>query len=167
MDVMDFRRLRVGQGFDSHRFIEGRRLRLAGVDIPYDRGLDGHSDADAVIHAVIDALLGGIGFGSIGELFPPDNPKYKDADSIQLLLVVNDVIREQWDIVNIDATIIAQQPRLNPFISRMRATLAAALQLEADQVGLKAKTAENMGALGRVEGIAVLANALLYKVRDE
>lgn len=155
---------RVGQGFDSHRYVDGRPLILGGVQIPYEQGLKGHSDADAAIHAVVDAILGAIGFGSIGQLFPPDDPKFKDADSKTFLLLVMKLLSDQhWQVVNLDLTIIAQQPRLQPFVNSMRATLAALINIQPESVSVKVKSAEHMGALGRVEGVAVLCNCLLYQ----
>jgi len=154
--------LRIGEGYDIHRLKEGRRLVLGGVAIPHEKGLDGHSDADALIHAVIDALLGAAGLGDIGSHFPDTDPAYKDKDSTELLLNVVQMIEEKgFRPVNLDATIVAQRPKLAPYIEKMRDRLAGLLGLEAACVNVKAKTHEGLGALGREEGIAARAVVLI------
>jgi len=154
--------VRTGIGFDSHRFAEGRRLILGGVTIPYPRGLAGHSDADALCHAVADALLGAAAEGDIGSHFPDTDPRWKDACSLDLLRRVAELLRSrEFTILNIDATVVAQEPRLAGHVGDMRANLAAAVDLQAGQVSVKASTAEGMGALGRGEGIAVQAVATI------
>lgn len=147
---------RVGIGYDSHRFAEGRRLVLGGVEIPHERGLAGHSDADVVTHAVIDALLGACGAGDIGERFPPSDERWRDADSIELLATV----LEQIDAgpVNVDVTVICEQPRLGPHRDAIRTRLGEALGAP---VSVKATTNEGMGAIGRGEGVAAIAVALV------
>jgi 2-C-methyl-D-erythritol 2,4-cyclodiphosphate synthase len=144
----------VGIGYDSHRFAAGRRLVLGGVEIDHDRGLAGHSDADALAHAVIDALLGAAGKGDIGTLFPNDDPRWRDADSIDLLRTVVGTIAGR--IVNIDATVVCEQPRLAPFKAAMERTIAEATSA---RVTVKATTNEGMGWIGRDEGIACIAVA--------
>src|SRR5262245_55158645 len=147
---------RVGIGYDSHRLVEGRRLILGGVEIPHDRGLDGHSDADVLTHAVIDALLGACGLGDLGTLFPTDEEQWRDADSFDLLKIA--IGRLTGRPVNIDATLICESPRLGEFRPEMERNLAAALSTS---VSVKATTNEGMGALGRGEGIACMAVALV------
>jgi 2-C-methyl-D-erythritol 2,4-cyclodiphosphate synthase len=144
----------VGIGYDSHRFAAGRRLVLGGVEIDHDRGLAGHSDADVLVHAVIDALLGAAGKGDIGTLFPDDDPRWRDADSIDLLRTVVGTIAGR--IVNIDATVVCEQPRLGPYKAEMERTIAEATSA---RVTVKATTNEGMGWIGRDEGIACIAVA--------
>lgn len=154
--------MRIGQGFDVHRLEPGRRLVIGGVEIPFDRGLAGHSDADVLLHAVTDALLGAAGLGDIGRHFPDTDPAYKDADSRALLRRAAASVRQAGFVVaNVDATVIAQAPRLAPHIPAMRANVAADLGIAPEQVNVKAKTAERLGAIGRGEGIAAEAVALL------
>jgi len=153
---------RVGQGFDSHALVAGRKLIIGGVDIPHAKGLAGHSDADVLIHALCDALLGAAALGDIGRHFPDTDPKYKNADSRTLLRAVAQKVREAgYDIANVDATVIAEAPKLAPHIPAMVKNLAADLGVGEREVNVKAKTAEKMGALGRGEGIAAQAIALL------
>ncbi|RPI47468.1 MAG: 2-C-methyl-D-erythritol 2,4-cyclodiphosphate synthase [Betaproteobacteria bacterium] len=153
--------MRVGQGFDVHALVPGRRLVIGGVEIPYEKGLAGHSDADVLIHAVCDALLGAAGLGDIGRHFPDTDPQFRDADSTVLLgEVVRKVAAGGWRVVNVDATIIAQAPRMAPYIGRMQEILRANLDAEC-AVNSKAKTTEKLGAIGRGEGIAAEAVALL------
>jgi 2-C-methyl-D-erythritol 2,4-cyclodiphosphate synthase len=153
---------RIGQGFDSHALAAGRRLVIGGVEIAHAKGLAGHSDADVLIHAICDALLGAAALGDIGRHFPDSDPKYKDADSRALLRAVAKKVREAgYDIANVDATVIAEAPRLAPHIPAMVKNLAADLGVGEREVNVKAKTAEKMGALGRGEGIAAQAIALL------
>jgi 2-C-methyl-D-erythritol 2,4-cyclodiphosphate synthase len=157
--------VRAGIGYDSHRFAAGRPLVLGGIHIPYERGLAGHSDADALLHAVADALLGAAALGDIGTHFPDTDNQWKDADSRNLLGAVGEKISSMgYRVENIDATIIAEEPRLSPYIAEMRKTIAGILQIETTQVSIKGKTNEKMGWLGRSEGIACLAVATLDKI---
>ncbi len=154
--------MRVGIGYDSHRFADGRALVLGGVQVPYDRGLIGHSDADAVAHALTDAILGAAAAGNIGRLFPDTDPRWKDANSLELLRAAYEVVRARgFRLVQADITIIAEQPKLGPYLDDMAATLAAQVDVQANDVGVKAKTNEGMGFIGRGEGIAVIAVATL------
>jgi len=154
--------LRIGQGFDVHAFAEGRKLIIGGVEIPYERGLLGHSDADVLLHAICDALLGAAALGDIGKHFPDTDPRYKGADSRALLRHVAALIRERGcKVQNVDATIIAQAPRMAPHISSMAANIAADLEMSVDSVNVKATTTEKLGFTGRGEGIAAQAICLL------
>jgi len=154
--------VRIGQGFDVHALVKGRKLIVGGVSIPFDKGLAGHSDADVLIHAVCDALLGAAALGDIGRHFPDTDPKYRGADSRVLLREVAGKVREAgFSIANLDATIIAEAPKMAPHIPAMVANLAADLGVRPGQVNVKAKTAERLGAIGRGEGIAAEAIALL------
>lgn len=154
--------LRIGHGFDVHQFAEGRRCILGGVDVPSDRGLLGHSDADVLAHALADAILGAARLGDIGKLFPDTDPAYAGADSLVLLSNVADLVRrEGFVVVDADCTIAAQAPKLAPYREQMRANLAAALGVDVEQVGVKATTTERLGFVGREEGIAAWAVALL------
>ena len=154
--------MRIGHGYDVHRLIAGRKLILGGVEIPYILGLDGHSDADVLLHAVMDALLGAAALGDIGHLFPDTDPAYKDISSLKLLAVVAARIREKgYEIGNIDATVIAQKPKLAPFIEAMRKETARVLQIDPDRLNIKATTEERLGFSGREEGIAAHAVCLL------
>jgi 2-C-methyl-D-erythritol 2,4-cyclodiphosphate synthase len=157
--------IRVGFGYDSHRFKKGRALVLGGVEIPHPRGLDGHSDADALCHAVIDALLGAAGLGDIGEHFPDSDARYKGADSLRLLAETRRWLGRRRTVVNVDATVLAEEPKLGPYKNRMRAKLARVLGVSVGQVSVKAKTNEKMGFVGRREGIAVLAVAAIEEKR--
>jgi len=160
--------IRVGTGYDLHRFGEGRRLILAGVCLEGERGLVGHSDADVVTHAVIDALLGAAGLGDIGTHFPPDDPRFAAADSIGLLREVIGMLAERaWRVVNIDTTVIAERPRLAPCIPAMRSTLAESLGINVQCVSIKAKTNEGVGVLGAGEAIAAIAVALISRGAPE
>lgn len=153
---------RIGQGFDVHAFVEGRPLVIGGVTIPHTHGLAGHSDADVLTHAVCDALLGAAAVGDIGVHFPDTEPAYKDANSLDLLRRVGEMIGERaFKIVNIDATVIAQMPKIMPHAATMRENLASALGIDEDRVSIKATTSEGLGFTGRGEGIAALAVALL------
>lgn len=157
--------MRVGQGYDSHRFAEGRRLVLGGVEIPFEKGLIGHSDADAVAHAVTDALLGAVALGDIGTHFPPSDPRWKDADSIELLRSATALLTERnYQVVNVDVTVICEAPRIGPHTAAMRERLAEAIGIESDQVSVKATTNERMGWIGRGEGIAAMAVALVDRL---
>ena len=154
--------MRIGQGFDAHALVAGRRLVIGGVEIPHETGLAGHSDADVLIHALCDALLGAAGLGDIGAHFPDSDARYKDIDSRKLLREVAQLLdRKKLRVVNVDATIIAQAPKMAPHISAMRANLASDLGIAADAVNIKAKTTERLGFVGRGEGIAADAVALL------
>jgi len=154
--------IRVGIGIDFHRFAPNRKLILGGVEIRYKLGLAGHSDADVLTHAICDALLGAAGLGDIGGHFPDNDPRYKNIASLELLLQVGRMLREgNYKIVNIDATVIAQEPRLGPFIPKMGENLAAVLDLAPERVSIKATTPESMGPIGRKEGIAAYAVCLI------
>jgi 2-C-methyl-D-erythritol 2,4-cyclodiphosphate synthase len=154
--------IRVGIGYDSHRFAEGRRLVLGGVTIPHSHGLAGHSDADAVAHALTDAILGAAGAGNIGQLFPDTDPQWKDADSMELLRTAHELVRGRGlALAQADLSIITELPRLGPHLSAMGAALAGRLGLATGAVNVKAKTNEAMGFIGRGEGLAVIAVALL------
>jgi len=154
--------MRIGQGFDAHALVTGRKLVIGGVEIPHETGLAGHSDADVLIHALCDALLGAAGLGDIGAHFPDSDARYKDIDSRKLLREVAQLLdRKKLRVVNVDATIIAQAPKMAPHISAMRANLASDLGIAADAVNIKAKTTERLGFVGRGEGIAADAVALL------
>ena len=158
--------MRIGHGYDVHRLIAGRKLVLGGVEIPYILGLDGHSDADVLLHAIMDALLGAAALGDIGRLFPDTDPAYKGISSVLLLETVAAKIREAgYKVGNVDATVIAQKPKLAPHIPAMREIVARALGLDLDQINIKATTEEHLGFSGREEGIAAHAVCLLEKSR--
>ena len=155
--------IRIGHGYDVHRLTEGRPLILGGVHIPYERGLLGHSDADVLLHAIMDALLGAEALGDIGKHFPDTNPAYAGISSITLLEQVGALLREHgFHIGNIDATIIAQRPKMAPYREQMRQNIANALQIDLSQIGVKATTEEGLGFTGAGEGISSQAIALLY-----
>ena len=157
--------LRMGHGYDVHRLTAGRPLILGGVHVPYDRGLDGHSDADVLTHAVMDALLGAAALGDIGQHFPDNDPEYAGADSLQLAQHVARIMREKgWKIVNIDSTLLCQKPKLAPYIPAMRENLAAAFGMPVDAVSVKATTEEHLGFTGEGLGIAAHAVALIEKL---
>ena len=157
-------KLRIGQGYDVHAFAEGRKLIIGGVEIPYERGLDGHSDADVLAHAVADAVLGAARLGDIGKLFPDTDDEWLGADSMRLLSIAAARVREAgFDIIDVDTVIIAQAPKMSPHRDPMRANLAAALGMDVDSVGVKATTTEHLGFEGRGEGIAATAVALLAR----
>jgi len=156
---MDFR---VGFGYDVHQFAEGRDLILGGIKIPYEKGLLGHSDADVLLHALTDALLGALALGDIGSHFPDNDPEYKDADSKVLLLKVYSLISQKgYKLVNMDSTVVAEEPKLKEYVDRMRESIAMSLECSADQVSVKATTNEKMGFTGRKEGIAAYAVVML------
>jgi 2-C-methyl-D-erythritol 2,4-cyclodiphosphate synthase len=155
-------KLRVGNGFDTHRLVDGRPLRLGGVEIAHARGLEGHSDGDCVLHAVCDALLGAAGEGDMGRHFPSRDERWRGADSRLFVREVARIVAAGgWALANVDVTVVAQEPVLAPHLEPMRAALAAALGVEAALVSVKAKSSDHLGALGRGEGIAALATALL------
>ena len=161
---MDVSALRIGQGKDVHAFAEGRKLILGGVDIPHEKGLLGHSDADVLAHAVSDALLGGIRGGDIGKLFPDTDPRYAGADSLKLLKAVADLVRQQgYVILDVDSVISAQRPKLSPYRDQMRENLAKAMCIPVENVGVKATTTEWLGFEGREEGISATAGCLLAR----
>jgi 2-C-methyl-D-erythritol 2,4-cyclodiphosphate synthase len=152
---------RVGLGYDVHRFIAGRPLVLGGVAIPWQQGLDGHSDADVLTHAIMDALLGAAGLGDIGVHFPPSDEAWRDARSLDLLVMVRDLLPDGWNIENIDATIVAEQPKIGPYREAMSQAIAEALRIAPSRINIKATTNEGLGFVGRAEGIAALASAAL------
>ncbi len=155
---------RIGNGYDVHRLVEGRKLILGGVDIPHTLGLDGHSDADAVVHALCDALLGACGAGDIGKHFPDTDDRWKGVSSLLLLEKVADILKQRgYQVANADCTIVAQKPKLAPHIEAMKANLANALNIETHRINIKATTTENLGFAGREEGIAAYAVALLQE----
>lgn len=154
--------MRVGVGYDSHRYETGRRLVLGGVDIPSETGLAGHSDADAIAHAITDAILGAAGMGDIGAHFPPSDEQWRDADSMVLLAQAVDVVAgSNYQVVNVDVTVIAEHPRIGPHVPAMRERIAAAIGIGPQHISVKGKSNEGMGWTGRGEGLAVIAVALL------
>lgn len=157
--------MRVGQGFDVHQLVEGRKLIIGGTEIPYERGLLGHSDADVLLHAICDALLGAAALGDIGRHFPDSDPRYKGIDSRHLLREVMQLLKDRgYGVVNLDATIIAQAPKMAPHIEQMVANIATDLGVEAGCVNVKATTTEKLGYTGRGEGIAAQAVCLIEKI---
>ena len=155
-------KLRIGEGWDTHALVPGRKLVLGGVEIPFERGLLGHSDADALLHAITDALFGAAGLGDIGRHFPDTDERFRGADSVVLLKEAAARVRgEGWRIVNVDSTVIAQAPKLAPHIEAMRARIAQALEIPAQQVNVKAKTAEKLGPVGMGQSIEARAIVLL------
>ncbi|MGH7573200.1 MAG: 2-C-methyl-D-erythritol 2,4-cyclodiphosphate synthase [Gemmatimonadota bacterium] len=156
--------MRTGIGFDVHRFAEGRRLVLGGIEIGHPRGLAGHSDADVLLHAIADALLGAAGLGDIGRHYPPGDPRWKDADSVELLRDAAGRVRAAgWEMSNVDATVLAEAPRVGPHVERMIARISEALSLQPDRVSVKATTMEGLGPIGREEGIAAMAVATVSR----
>ena len=154
--------MRTGIGFDAHRFSSGRKLVLGGVEIEFDRGLAGHSDADVLIHAVMDAVLGACGLGDIGELFPDTDPDYRDASSVALLEVVREkALSSGFRVVNVDTVVICEEPRISNYREGMRSHIARALNVDSDAVSVKGTTMEGMGFIGRGEGIAAIASVLV------
>ncbi|MCX5969305.1 MAG: 2-C-methyl-D-erythritol 2,4-cyclodiphosphate synthase [Cyanobacteria bacterium] len=159
-------KLRIGNGYDIHRLVSGRPLILGGqrLDHPQGLGLDGHSDADVLVHAIMDALLGALSLGDIGRHFPPEDPRWKGADSLELLERVMELISVQgWSVINVDTVVVAERPKLKPHIEAIRAAIAGRMGLEPSQVGVKATTNEGLGPTGREEGIACHAVALLQQ----
>jgi len=156
--------LRIGHGYDVHQFADGRKCILGGVDVPSERGLLGHSDADVLTHALADAVLGAARLGDIGKLFPDTDPAYEGADSLKLLQEVATLVRQKgFEILDVDCTVAAQAPKLSPYRDEMRKNLARALDVDVEQVGVKATTTEGLGFVGRKEGIAAWAVALLSR----
>ncbi|MCR4867058.1 MAG: 2-C-methyl-D-erythritol 2,4-cyclodiphosphate synthase [Lachnospiraceae bacterium] len=159
--------MRVGMGYDVHKLVEGRKLIIGGVDIPYEKGLLGHSDADVLLHAISDSLLGAAALGDIGKHFPDNDPKYKGADSLKLLEQVGKMIEdERFIIQNIDATIVAQAPKMRPYIDKMRENIADALSIDIGQVNVKATTEEGLGFTGNGEGISAYSICMLENPAD-
>lgn len=157
--------MRIGSGYDVHKLVENRKLIIGGVEIPYEKGLQGHSDADVLIHAIMDSILGALALGDIGKHFPDTDEKYKGADSIKLLEHVNNlIISKGYTIGNIDSTIIAQSPKMAPYISQMRFNIAKALNTDIDNINVKATTEEGLGFTGSKEGISAQSICLLVKV---
>ncbi len=155
-------KIRIGNGYDIHRLVSDRALILGGVQIPHELGLLGHSDADVLTHAIMDAMLGALSLGDIGHYFPPSDPQWAGADSLVLLTQVHQLISDRgWQIGNIDSVIVAERPKLKPHIHNMRGKLAAVLELEPNQIGIKATTNEKLGPVGREEGICAYAVVLL------
>ncbi len=156
--------IRIGNGYDIHRLVSDRSLILGGVNIPHSLGLLGHSDADVLTHAIMDAMLGALSLGDIGHYFPPSDPQWAGADSLVLLSQVHQLIRDQgWQVGNIDSVVVAERPKLKPHIDNMRDKLAGVLQLKPNQIGIKATTNEKLGPVGREEGICAYAVVLLLK----
>ncbi|MDJ0625679.1 MAG: 2-C-methyl-D-erythritol 2,4-cyclodiphosphate synthase [Candidatus Caenarcaniphilales bacterium] len=156
--------LRIGNGFDSHRLEEGYKLILGGIEIPFEKGLVGHSDADVLTHSIIDCLLGASNLGDIGEHFPPSDPAFKGISSLSLLKNVKDkLLLEKWQIVNIDCILICERPKISSYKNKIVSSLAEALNLSVDRLSIKGKTAEKMGSLGREEGIVAISTCLLEK----
>lgn len=157
--------MRIGHGYDVHRFAKGRKLMLCGVDVDYELGLLGHSDADAALHALADSILGALALGDIGKLFPDSDPRYAGISSLELLRQVAALLQERgWAVVNIDATLIAQAPKVGPYRPEMEANLSAALGTDADRVNVKATTEEHLGFTGDSSGMAAHAVALLERL---
>ncbi|MCP4750273.1 MAG: 2-C-methyl-D-erythritol 2,4-cyclodiphosphate synthase [Proteobacteria bacterium] len=156
--------MKVGLGYDVHRLVEGRKLILGGIEVPHDKGLLGHSDADVLLHAIMDALLGAAALGDIGDLFPDSDVRYKDADSLDLLgQVYSKVTRENLYLDNLDAVIMAEEPKLKPFMPKMIRSIAEGLQTDPERISVKATTTEKLGFVGREEGIAAQAVVLLRR----
>jgi 2-C-methyl-D-erythritol 2,4-cyclodiphosphate synthase len=157
--------IRIGNGYDIHQLSPNRPLILGGVNIPHELGLVGHSDADVLTHAIMDALLGALSLGDIGHYFPPSDPQWKGADSLKLLYQVNGLLLDRgWQVVNIDSVIVAERPKLKPHLSAMGDRLSKVLNLQPDQISIKATTNEKLGPVGREEGIAAYAVTLLEKM---
>ncbi|MEL6787326.1 MAG: 2-C-methyl-D-erythritol 2,4-cyclodiphosphate synthase [Cyanobacteria bacterium J06607_15] len=160
--------IRIGNGYDIHQLAADRPLILGGIKIPHTLGLLGHSDADVLTHAIMDALLGALGLGDIGHYFPPSDPKWKGADSMLLLEQVISIIQSQgWQIGNVDSTVVAEQPKLKPHLKSMRSSLARTMEIEPEQISVKATTNEKLGPVGREEGICAYAVVLLIRQSDK
>ncbi|MGB3366224.1 MAG: 2-C-methyl-D-erythritol 2,4-cyclodiphosphate synthase [Acidaminobacteraceae bacterium] len=163
-DIDVLRKLRIGNGYDVHALVKGRKLILGGVEIDHSKGLLGHSDADVLVHAIIDAIVGALCLGDIGKLFPDNDPKYKGISSILLLEQVHIHIKDMgYEIINIDSVIMVERPKMAPHINFMRAKIAETLSIAVDRVSVKATTTEKLGFVGREEGIASSATILMYK----
>ena len=157
-------KIRIGNGYDIHQLGAGRPLILGGVEIPHELGLVGHSDADVLTHAIMDAMLGALSLGDIGHYFPPTDPQWAGADSLMLLSKVHQLVKDKgWQVGNIDSVVVAERPKLKPHIAIMRSNLATLLQVQPDQIGIKATTNEKLGPVGREEGIAAYAVILLFE----
>lgn len=157
--------MRIGYGYDVHKLVEDRKLILGGVEVPYELGLAGHSDADVLLHAITDALLGALALGDIGKHFPDTDPRYKNVDSRILLRAAYELIKEKgYELVNLDATVVVQEPKLAPYIAKIRETIAADLRVEIDDISVKATTSEWLGFEGRKEGISSSAVVLLSRI---
>ena len=155
--------MRIGHGYDVHKLVEGRKCIIGGVDIPFSKGLLGHSDADVLVHAVMDAVIGALALGDIGHLFPDNDPSYEGADSLVLCARVADIMRGKGYVIgNVDATVIAQAPNMSPYIDQMRENIASALNTEVENISVKATTEEKLGFTGREEGAAAHSVALIY-----
>lgn len=163
---MSHNKLRIGTGFDIHRLVKDKPLILGGIQIPHDLGLHGTSDGDALIHAIIDALLGASCLGDIGKSFPVDDPKYENVNSAKLLAeIIEQLEKEKWSIINIDSIIVCEKPRLSPWYSQMRENLARILKIEKDCISIKAKTCEKLGDIGSGVAIAIQSMALIEKIQ--
>ncbi len=159
-----FNRLKIGQGFDIHKMVEGRHLILGGVEIPYEKGLLGHSDADCLIHSIIDSIFGALCLGDIGSHFPDTDMKYKDANSVDLLLVTIDIMHEKgYEIINLDTTIKIQAPKMRPYIDKIRDNLSRVMGIPSDKISVKAKTMEGLGIVGEGNAVICDASVLLEK----
>lgn len=159
---------RVGVGYDVHRLVERRPLVLGGVAVPSDRGLDGHSDADALLHAMMDALLGAAGLDDIGHHFPPGDERFRNASSLKLLATVRSLLEGSgWSVINVDSTVVAERPKLAPYLEEMKRVIGETLGISQGQVGIKATTNEGLGFAGRREGIAAMAVALLARREEQ
>ena len=159
--------MRIGQGYDIHPLKQGRRLILGGIEIPHTHGLDGHSDADALVHAVCDALLGAMGEGDLGKRYPSSNPQFKDLSSLTMLQDINEMLTQKgYYLVNLDTVILAQSPKLGSYLEQMSDCMAKVLRIENSQVNVKVKSGEGIGMIGRQEGIATQAVCLIDQVRD-
>tara|TARA_B100001248_G_scaffold236985_1_gene200667 strand:- start:130 stop:633 length:504 start_codon:yes stop_codon:yes gene_type:complete len=159
-------RFRIGNGYDIHRLVKGRNLILGGVNLihPKNLGLDGHSDADVLVHSIMDALLGSLSLGDIGKYFPPNDPKWKDADSLILLSKVNELVSKKgWEVNNIDSVIVAERPKIKPYLELMKKNISNTLKIDEDIIGIKATTNEKLGPEGREEGISCHSVVLLEK----
>ena len=159
--------MRIGHGYDVHRLTEGRKLILGGVEIPFEKGLDGHSDADVLIHAVMDALLGAAGKGDIGKHFPDTDDAYKGASSVSLLREVNDILKKEGFIIgNIDVTLIAEEPKIGKYTNEMKQVMADAMECLPQQINIKGTTTEKLGFTGRREGIACMASCIIMRYTE-
>lgn len=156
--------MKIGYGYDAHKLVEGRALILGGVKVPFEKGLLGHSDADVLLHAIIDALIGALGEGDIGRHFPPNDPGYKDISSVKLLGSINGLLSSKgYSVSNIDSTVVAQAPKLAPFIDQMRSGIAKTLGISVDRINVKAKTEEGLGFTGEGRGMSAHAVCLIHK----